>query len=77
MTLLNRTNFYLKPAGIVTGIINRVFANKDQSFIRYCLEAGIEPTTRQASKFRRQRGLAYKEYLNQKYYKGGLNDRQQ
>ena len=38
---------------------NREFS-KDKEFIEYCKKAKVEPTKRQASKFRRKMGLAYK-----------------
>ena len=40
--------------------VDRTFAENDAHFKRACLAGGIEPTTRQASKFRRGRGLAFK-----------------
>lgn len=36
------------------------FAAHDEAFIEACRKAGIPATTRQASKWFRQRGLAYK-----------------
>jgi len=40
-------------------ITNKEFTN-DMFFIECCNEAGIKPTDRQASKFRRGMGIAYK-----------------
>ena len=40
---------------------NRHFAQNDTKFIDLCNKAGIKPTKRQASKYRMQKGLAYKE----------------
>lgn len=37
---------------------NRDFA-KTKGFMEACVKAGIEPTTRQASKYRRKMGVAY------------------
>jgi hypothetical protein len=37
---------------------NRDFA-KTKGFVEACVKAGIEPTTRQASKYRRKMGVAY------------------
>ena len=38
---------------------NREFSQQDDHFRKCCKEAGTEPTTRQASKFRKKRGKAY------------------
>lgn len=38
---------------------NREYAEKDKAFKEACKRAGINPTTRQASKYRRGKGLAY------------------
>lgn len=40
-------------------ISNAAFAKADQAFQSACQKAGIEPTPRQASKWRRKTGLAY------------------
>lgn len=40
-------------------IINKKFT-EDKFFIECCEKATIEPTIRQASKFRNEKGLAYK-----------------
>jgi hypothetical protein len=37
---------------------NAVFATQDPEFQKYCQEAGVQPTTRQASKFRNNYGKA-------------------
>ena len=43
----------------VVKVTNKEFASKDKSF-RYCCEAaGVEPTKRQASKFRMKKGKAW------------------
>lgn len=39
---------------------NREFAKQDQAFKACCEMAKIEPTVRQASKFRNRKGAAYK-----------------
>ena len=44
-----------KPAVKLT---NALFAKNDQAFKNACKVAGIEPTKRQASKYRRGLGLA-------------------
>ena len=38
---------------------NSEFAQKNEYFKKCCKRAGIEPTVRQASKFRNRKGLAY------------------
>ena len=40
-------------------ITNKEFKS-DGNFVKACEKAGIEPTARQASKFRMGKGLAYK-----------------
>ena len=39
---------------------NKEFAKTDDAFKKACEEAKIEPTTRQASRWRNKTGLAYK-----------------
>ena len=39
---------------------NRKFAKEDEKFQKACMSVEIEPTTRQASKFRNKKGKAYK-----------------
>lgn len=39
---------------------NSTFAKTVKSFISACIQANIEPTKRQASKWRNKKGLAYK-----------------
>ena len=39
---------------------NREFAKQDQTFKMCCEKAGVDPTVRQASKFRAKKGAAYK-----------------
>jgi hypothetical protein len=43
----------------VLKLTNRVFAKKNPLFLEACKSAGIEPTMRQASKYRRKQGLAF------------------
>jgi len=51
---------------------NKEFAAVGDLFRKACTMAGIEPTARQASKWRRGFGLAYQTYLNnKKALKGG------
>ena len=38
---------------------NKEFAAQDQKFRAACSAAGVEPTARQASKYRNNQGLAY------------------
>lgn len=40
-------------------VTNDDFRRHDQAFRAACTKAGVEPTKRQASKFRRQEGRAY------------------
>lgn len=47
---------------------NRQFS-KDKEFIESCKRARVEPTKRQASKFRRKTGLAYRELRLQRLTK--------
>jgi len=39
---------------------NREFAKQDQTFKMCCEKAKVEPTVRQASKFRNRKGAAYR-----------------
>ena len=39
---------------------NREFAQKDKPFQDACSRAKVQPTTRQASKWRNEKGLAWK-----------------
>jgi hypothetical protein len=41
------------------GMLNKEFAETNQEFRSACKAAGIPPTTRQASKWRMKKGLAY------------------
>jgi hypothetical protein len=41
------------------GVPNKVFAAKDSAFRDACEKAGVQPTARQASKYRRGIGSAY------------------
>lgn len=43
---------------------NREFSKTDEHFINACEKAGIKATVRQASKFRREVGAAYKAKKN-------------
>lgn len=52
-------------------VVKRITTNNkefstDKSFILACATAGIEPTTRQASKYRREKGLAFKTLHSKK-----------
>jgi hypothetical protein len=40
-------------------VFNREFAKTDTVFLAACEKAGVKPTPRQASKFRRKMGKAY------------------
>lgn len=40
---------------------NAEFAKKNEDFIKACEKSGIQPTIRQASKWRNRKGKAYKE----------------
>lgn len=42
-------------------VTNREFAQKNKEFIEICVNAGVEPTSRQASKYRNKKGLAFKK----------------
>lgn len=44
------------PKGFMT---NKKFAETNEHFQDCCIVAGVDPTTRQASKFRNKKGLAY------------------
>ena len=49
------------PAKAHDGSIpNKVFALKDQGFKDACERAGVQPTSRQASKYRNGKGSAFK-----------------
>ena len=39
---------------------NKEFAAEDGNFRAACAKVGVEPTTRQASKFRNRKGIAWK-----------------
>jgi len=39
---------------------NAAFAKSDEHFINACEQAGIDPSSRQAGKYRRKEGLAYR-----------------
>ena len=41
-------------------VTNASFATTDQAFRAACKKAGVEPTTRQASKWRNKSGAAWK-----------------
>lgn len=47
------------PMWQVNGIPNSVFAKTDDGFKKKCETAGVQPTRRQASKYRRKFGSAY------------------
>jgi hypothetical protein len=42
-----------------TAMTNREFSKTDEVFQRCCKEAGVEPTKRQASKYRAFKGRAF------------------
>ena len=42
------------------GVTNKMFAAQDQGFRAKCDEAGVQPTSRQASKYRNGKGTAFK-----------------
>lgn len=44
---------------VKNGITNRLFAKTDARFQEACIRAGVQPTKRQAAKFRRKEGSAY------------------
>lgn len=46
------------------GISNLDFSKKDVAFREACAKVGIEPTSRQASKWRNKSGKAYNERSN-------------
>jgi hypothetical protein len=46
-------------AKTVVKLTNRMFAKKNKQFLIDCTSAGVEPTMRQASKYRRKQGLAF------------------
>ena len=39
---------------------NKEFAAKNEAFRKACERAGVEPTSRQASKYQNKKGAAYK-----------------
>ena len=41
------------------GVTNKEFAKENKEFRKVCKTAEVEPTTRQASKFRNKTGRAY------------------
>lgn len=47
-------------------VTNRKFASKNREFIEGCKLAGVPPTVRQASKWRREKGLAFKKFQENK-----------
>tara|TARA_Y100001951_G_C11204299_1_gene219005 strand:- start:592 stop:771 length:180 start_codon:yes stop_codon:yes gene_type:complete len=44
-------------------VTNKEFMEHDRAFRRACVDAKIEPTKRQASKYRRKEGRAYRTML--------------
>jgi hypothetical protein len=48
---------------------NRYFAENNKDFRKACKLAGVEPTTRQASKWRRKQGSAWSAWLKKKHNK--------
>ena len=55
MTTINRNE------KVTQRVPNRTYAENDKAFIAACKRANVNPTKRQASKYRRQVGLAYRE----------------
>lgn len=47
------------PKGYIT---NKMYAANDDNFRACCAEVGVEPTPRQASKFRARKGSAWKAH---------------
>ncbi len=45
---------------IIPEVTNRMFARDNEKFKAACDKAGVEPTGRQASKYRNKKGRAYK-----------------
>ncbi len=45
---------------MASNLTNRKFAKENGEFLQACNEANIEPSTRQASKYRNEKGKAYK-----------------
>ncbi len=43
-------------------LTNKQFSQEDSKFLIACGQNNIEPTTRQASKWRNKKGSAYKNY---------------
>jgi len=61
------------------GMTNKKFAAEDNHFKKCCEAAGIPATPRQAGKFKRKAGRAYKDGLlevkrQQREAKNGIND---
>lgn len=40
-------------------LTNRKFAKEDEKFLQACIDANVESTVRQASKYRNKKGRAY------------------
>lgn len=57
---INGLNYIVKGEKMAEKMTNKKFANEDKVFKDACEKAGVEPTTRQASKFLNKKGLAYK-----------------
>ena len=55
MTTINRNE------KVTQRVPNRTYAENDKAFIAACKRANVNPTKRQASKYRRKIGLAYRE----------------
>ena len=55
MTTINRNE------KVKQRVPNRTYAENDKAFIAACKRANVNPTKRQASKYRRKIGLAYRE----------------
>jgi len=50
----------VEPKARPSRMVNSVFAYRNEDFRKACAKAGIEPTARQAGKYRRRTGLAWK-----------------
>tara|TARA_R100001129_G_C5167780_1_gene203889 strand:- start:24 stop:206 length:183 start_codon:yes stop_codon:yes gene_type:complete len=51
----------MKNKTLLERATNKWFSQNDQQFFVCCAGAGIKPTARQASKFRNEKGKAYKQ----------------
>ena len=44
-------------------LTNRKFSKEDEKFLQACIDASVDSTVRQASKFRNKKGKAFKAAL--------------